>query len=348
MKFFDSDRLQVRESNMELLRLIAMFMVVMDHVLLVGDVPLMSYHGPLTGLMISRYLGLSITFVGVNLFVMISGYYGIKFRWSKLIGLYLTCVFYGLLCEGVHMLYTPDFGWKHNTLYVIQNALSNKMWWFINTYICLMLFSPLLNKALDNISKRYHQGIIVLLLLQVCFFDWGWQVCNNFINFLCIYVIGRYLNKYINNDFVIKCRWLFLLLWILCISVFFCLSILHTKGYCSLLLWEYNNPLLIIGAIGLILFFSSVHFSSRLINWLASGTLAVYLIHVGPWVGIDLFSFLQSSIPSLSDVMYWPFVIGIGVGMVVLFSMIDIIRRWLLLPIMDILKRFIKSDSYPF
>lgn len=332
---------------MELLRIIAMFMVVMDHLLLVGDVPLMTYQGELTGLMIFRYFSLAITFVGVNLFVMISGYYGIQFKWSKLIGLYLTCVFYGLLCEVVHMIYTPHFGWKGNTLYVIQNALSNKMWWFINTYVCLMLFSPLLNKALNNMTKRYHLGVIILLLLKVCFFDWVWKDCDNFINFLCLYVIGRYLNKYVNGETIIKWRWHILLFWVLCVIIFAGLSLLHSQSHFPLLLWEYNNPLLIVGAVCLILFFSSWHFHSGLVNWFASGTLAVYLIHVGPWFGIDLFDFLREVIPHFSGVKYVLFVSGIGLLMVVVFSAFDAIRRLILSPVMHTIKKFIKSDTFP-
>ena len=41
----------------------------------------------------------------------------------------------------------------------------------------------------------------------------------------------------------------------------------------------YTNPFVILNAVCLILYFSRLTFSSRLINWLGAGSLAAYLTH---------------------------------------------------------------------
>ena len=79
---------------MELLRIIAILMISVHHYLL--DV---RYHCILDGNLLQEgwqwaFVVNGFVFIGVNLFVLISGYYGIKFKWRGLINLFLFCAFY--------------------------------------------------------------------------------------------------------------------------------------------------------------------------------------------------------------------------------------------------------------
>ena len=93
-----------RDSNIELLRLVCMFFIVCHHFCvhavfpetLDSDVPLSQ--GVVLSTIIEGFL-----FIGVNCFVLISGYYGVKLKKKSLLNLWLTCAVYGLVIYLVHL-----------------------------------------------------------------------------------------------------------------------------------------------------------------------------------------------------------------------------------------------------
>jgi peptidoglycan/LPS O-acetylase OafA/YrhL len=92
---------KTRDSNMELLRLVAMLLIMMVHAsyrALPKPTPGSIADDPLSALL---QIGVeSFTVVGVNVFVMLSGWYGIRLRWSRLLELLFQVVFFALLCLG--------------------------------------------------------------------------------------------------------------------------------------------------------------------------------------------------------------------------------------------------------
>ena len=75
---------KVRNSNIELLRIIAMMFIVIWHI---------SVHAQKGELPSHNYIA-AITTTGVNLFVLISGYWGIKLKWKSLLNILSIVVFY--------------------------------------------------------------------------------------------------------------------------------------------------------------------------------------------------------------------------------------------------------------
>lgn len=91
---------QQRKSNIELLRIVAMAMIVVYHVIIHGIAP--------TGILpktIPPMLCAPVIF-GVNLFVLISGYFGIKLSWRSFLSLMYIIAFYKLfhLCADTFFL----------------------------------------------------------------------------------------------------------------------------------------------------------------------------------------------------------------------------------------------------
>ena len=85
---------RVRQSNMELLRIVAMFMILVYHTVYYvfykyrGDTPAFASM-------------MTVLHIGVPLFVLISGYFGIKPTIRGFLKLYLTLLFYNLLFYGI-------------------------------------------------------------------------------------------------------------------------------------------------------------------------------------------------------------------------------------------------------
>ena len=86
----------VRDSNMELFRIVAMITVMLFH--LVGEMDLMTRTNG-SSLKIDTSIILwftSATFVCVNMFVLLSGWYGIRTRWEKLRSFIFQVLFFSV------------------------------------------------------------------------------------------------------------------------------------------------------------------------------------------------------------------------------------------------------------
>ena len=141
-----------RKSNMELLRLVLMFFILMHHYLMKGGgLNAGFYEGEDLDLMAAFWD--PFFYVGVNCFVLISGFFGIDFKFKGFFKLFRQCVFYGLLFYLLHLyLDNAKFGRSviDNSLLVLSTPPG---WWFIRVYVCLYLLSPVLNKAIENINQ---------------------------------------------------------------------------------------------------------------------------------------------------------------------------------------------------
>ena len=235
------------------------------------------------------YVYNALVIYGVNLFVMISGYCGIRATLPKGVSLYLKCVLYGLLGVGVYLL-TPghSFVWKQLAPYVFVLS-SNSAWWFIRYYMCLFVLSPFINKIFEHSTRR--EVYLLTLILSVLSVWFGWMhndVINmngyNFFNFVWMYCIGHCIRLSRGELLRVRgVRWYALLLWAVCVV----LTAWGEYHHWSQAVFGYNSPFIVAGTIGLFVFFLTFDFQSRWVNMVAASTLGVYLIHghfqIGPF-----------------------------------------------------------------
>ncbi len=186
----ESRKVEVRRSNIELLRIVAMLMIVIHHIIVHGIYPCVNDGTPL-------FLRILDSFViyGVNIFVLISGYFGIRLTWKSFFNLMLVIGFYKIfnLCIDTFML-----GYEHSVFEWVAKPLSGPVsggGWFVDVYVLLMLISPLLNKMLHALSKKEHlSGLLILLLLDT---GYGFLLGKHFdssgyglLHFIVLYYIG--------------------------------------------------------------------------------------------------------------------------------------------------------------
>lgn len=102
-----------RDSNIELLRLLCMVGIVLMHFIGLAVYPeVWNPNAPLSVSVIAGTLMCSVTILSVNIFGLISGYYGIQFSWKRLLILYLTCSLYAILGCGVGLCNGEDISIK--------------------------------------------------------------------------------------------------------------------------------------------------------------------------------------------------------------------------------------------
>lgn len=162
-----------RQSNMELLRIISMLMILAVHIdgASVGLPSPDGDFGSLTVRDIWRIAVESVAIIGVNSFVMISGYFGIRLRWRGVLSFLFECAFYSVGIYTVVTLAYPDrfswTGWMESWM-----VLSHTNLWYVPSYFGLMLLSPVLNAGMDALPKRTFMGVLVLFLLFNMWCGW--------------------------------------------------------------------------------------------------------------------------------------------------------------------------------
>ncbi len=303
----------MRESNTELLRIIAMFFVMLLHFNNHGFcVGIVNFEGDLILHNTISHLIESLAIVAVNVFVIISGLHGIHFKGRGLFRLYLQCFAMGMVGYLLYLLIAKQpismaffgrfFAFTHNH------------WWFIIAYVCLYCVSPLLNAGVKALQKRELQVLILCITIILTYLGYakGYDFRNgsSFLNFMYLYIIGRYIGMYVTKEIICQKRWLWLMLYIGCSMCIFIEAILKQKYHFEIAFirpYLYNNFFVIGGAIFLVLFIKSFTFYSSMINWMGSSVLAAYLIQESPYFGHKvLYPYMEKC--------FWNIANGLGGG----------------------------------
>ena len=197
-----------RLANIELLRCVAMVMVVAMHFMRESGSLLTSGTEVLTIRNIIATFLESFCIVAVNTYVLISGYYGAdsSFKMGKVFAFWCRVLFYALLIPvvllfcGVNIV-AQDMGIYGLVQYVFP--ISSEHYWFASSYLYLLLFMPLLNKALKEMTAKQAASLITTLLILFCgvksivpvslaFDRYGYDL----IWFICVYLVGLWLRLY--------------------------------------------------------------------------------------------------------------------------------------------------------
>ena len=294
-----------RQSGIELLRIISMLFVVLMHInsfefLNPCNQELASNQPLFTSF---RFLLESIVIVGVNCFILISGWFGIRANGKGVLKfvfqvaflyflVYLALIILGLRPVSIsHLLSCFTLGY-----------------WFVHSYLILYIISPILNAFIDNSSKKTLATVLFGLLIYQTVYGWIKPVSEPIamgyspISFIGLYLLARYLRLYGDKILQWKSTWLVLLIFGCVVINTLCSQVLAMTGHDALIkqLFYYCNPLLIIQAVAVLLLFSRMKFQSRFINWMAGSCFAIYLIHMHPMVR-DYFFAKVGEIWSLSD-----------------------------------------------
>ncbi len=317
-----------RQSNFELLRIVSMLMVLGVHIdgasLGMPDVS-----GGWSALSVRDYWQLiveAVCIVGVNCFTMISGWFGIRLKWRGLASFLFECVFYSVLICTAVMIVKPEarsvVGWLESWL-----VLSHTELWYVPAYFGLMLLSPLLNAGMEALTKRRLLMIVAVFVLFNVWCGWWWGGAFNptgytVIQLVMVYMIARYLRLHVGREAMAAKRRLIL-------SVYFVslVGVVVSAFYLPGQAYAYNSPLVLINAVSLFMLFACMDFRSKIVNRLAAGAFAVYLIHKAPpvWGGL-----IKPSVARLWVMLpLWQFTIcavGLAVGIYFGSWMIDRVR----------------------
>lgn len=293
-----------RKSNIELLRLLCMLVLPFLHFCVFSLPQSVSYTEQCGFWAQFPKILCSFMTLQVNIFVLISGWFGIHTSIKKIINFYLICVFYGLVTYGLSLL-LPDSTFSIKTFLVSFLPFSFLPgWWFVKAYLFLMLLAPIFNIAIEHMSKReYIWLLFALTFINVYCGFFARQVINpdgcNFMQVVYMYFVGRYLALHVSIDNR-KMRHYSAVCSIIGVAMYAFVwmindTCLHLVN--SLTFFNNNNPWTLFNSIAIFLFFTTLSFQNRSINWLAKGVFSVYLVHTSVWLS----SYWNSSMAAIYD-----------------------------------------------
>lgn len=333
-----------RDSNAELLRIVSMLMILVHHVVVHGLFPGFESGDMSVGLSTCVAMLLNgLFYVGASSFVLISGYYGIRFKWRELLNLYLIVVFYTALWQiGKPIIQGTSLSIE--ALEITLLPFSHRSLWFIQGYFILYLLSPILNAAVEHLEKRKYVLVLGLLTVLNVYLGFWWGKYNyngyNYAQMVYLYMIAGYLRRYVNIGTIDRYRWKWLGLYIAGALLWTMFTI--GKLYIDMPHWKimsYNNPFTILSSIGFFLFMMSFHFQSKSVNWIAKSCFAMYLLQnktVFESMDMLLHKYVLLNGSLLQWVTTWGLILVFAIVFMVVAVGIDRIRMMITNPVLKL------------
>lgn len=327
-----------RQSNIELLRAIAMFLVLWVHA------DFYSIGEPSYSDVLSKPLDSSLKIIfeaicisAVNIFVMISGWFGIHAKVKGLCAFLFQCLFFtiGLFIVNIICGYTTLSG--QGLLGCVMMTSSN---WFIKSYLFLYILSPMLNVFVETALRVVFKKVLIAYFTMLIVCGWLFPESVTYISlgysplsFIGLYLLARYVNLYRPkfSNYVASMDICVVISAIVCVSAVCILLPLMgwewAYPYAINRCFSYVSPLNIIIALYSIIMFSKFHFKSKLINWCAASCFAVFLFHSNAkFFGYSYQEMCQQLYATYSTLEYWGIMFCVMIGIYVVAIFIDKIR----------------------
>lgn len=282
-----------RNSNIELYRIIVMFLIVCHHYVVNSGLMELMKEDSLSSPSIFYYLFGMWGKTGINCFVLITGYFmctsNITLR--KFVKLYLWVVFYGLVINSLFFIAGKlPFSWELiKVFFPFRNIHSDS---FTNSFLVWWLFIPFLNILVNNMDRKMHLRLMMLMLIVFSVYPFVPKVLNIDMNPICwfstLFIIASYIRKYpetiwkSNNTYV----WGWISFMFIVLSMLSVLSILFLGHYLNKPLPQYylvsdsNMPLAVVVSVSSFMFFKNLKIGYHsFINTIAASSFGVLLIH---------------------------------------------------------------------
>ena len=290
-----------RQSNIELLRILAIMGVIVLHYnnVSMGGGLLYVQKGSLNFYVL--YFLETIFACAVDLFVIISGYFMCRSNKRSLwkpIELIVQVIIFSLI---LYILSSLIKGNPITIKHLLGSLLPKN--YFVILYSCVYVISPFINILFNKLTKRNINQMMTCALLLFSVYptmvdvisefrgsqiiglssigmygsQWGYTI----VNFALMYTIGAFISI---CDFKLKILATKNLLLLMCVNTLFLMSWARLNDAIGVLgarsAWEYCNPFVIFEAVLILILFLRIDLGvSRFINKAASGAFTVFLLH---------------------------------------------------------------------
>ena len=287
-----------RQGNFELLRIIAMIMIVTLHYLGKGKL-LNLDNGSITYFV--AWFCEALSYVAVNVYVLISGYFikSTKFKFNKILDLWIQTI----IISGTAYIIALKTGiseeFKSPDFFKSFMPITRNSYWFITTYFVFCAIAPFLVNIVNTINQKQHKTVCATLVfitsvLPTIFYEADWLKISkgyHIIWFVTLFFVASYIRKYDTfkkNPFfyfvlyLLSCTIGYVIKFVLC---YLTLSLNNTDKSDKFFA-NYNMFFVFLASVFLFLAFKNIKINSNILNkiilFFSSATLYVYLIHEAP------------------------------------------------------------------
>jgi hypothetical protein len=288
VSFKDLQKKKERNAGIDLMRILGMYAIIIDHILLHGKILRKYQHYKELNLL------LILCFWHVNSFALISGIVGYKTnKYSNIIYLWFHVLFYSISIYILFKIFYPKLTNNYNIIFFLF-PVNFKAYWYFTEYFHMNLFIPIINKGINNLNKNELKIVaiglfaIYIILKEIInpkanFLDKGYSL----IWLLILYIAGGYFGKYIISNgkrtliFYLINITIFIVSTLLCYYMHFCKE-KKLKIIKNLFKLKFNSLAMILQVFSLMLI--SLHIKihkilSKIICFFGPLTFGVYLIH---------------------------------------------------------------------
>lgn len=328
-----------RLSNIELCRIVSIVLVMLIHTTFQS----IGWDCSSPGILLLAALSI----VGVNVFVLITGFFSAEPKIVSLANLLFICFFWMVVRIAIRLAFGQSVTWQ--SLFFVTK--SN---WFIPAYLCLLFFTPVLNAFCNTANKKVLLGVVLALFFFEVWFDLlpphpsvllGSQKGYSVLSFIALYLLARYIRLFgVPNCLRGGCFSIYLTISILLtVAALFCIKIGHPM---TRIIYAYSNPLVILSSVSFFLMFERLPIKeNKVINHIAQSSLAVFLAHSAIFfLYTKQFRLLYNEFPLMRMVAYW----GLSIVIVFVASIaVDQVRLVLWKPIENVLhKQVIQNEVF--
>lgn len=329
-----------RNEGVDLLRIVAMFMVLFLHILgnggILFEVEVLSPHG------ITAWFFEMAAFSAINCYGVISGFVGVhsKYKYSNLIYLWLQVVIY---CAGITLIYCLRYpeAFPLSVLWESFFPVCNGKYWYVTAYVGMFLFIPILNGAVKNLKKSQLRAVLICLftalsvlpaLFRKDIFMTGWGYGLLWLSFL--YLVGAYIRLYgfFNNN-----PRLALLIYSICVVVSWLVKLweeaVSTEGKYAYLatgfIAQYTSPTIFLAGVMLFVMFCGIKmpkWAKKVVAVLSPCAFGVYIIHAHPILWDRLITYRYAHYINYSPFGMMAAVLLTAICMFLCLAFVDFIR----------------------
>jgi len=283
---------KMRSSNIELYRIFVMLLIILHHYLVNSDLFLTAMGDPDSGASWIAFVIGAYGKMGINCFVLITGYYMCRKKISlrKYLLLLFEVWFYSILLMIIDQIFGLETINLDAVVYYMFLTQARSIQ-FVASFLLFYPLIPFLNILIRNLDFARHTILISLLLfiftIRANIPDY--VVSLNYVFWFCvIYLIGAYLNIYNDRFASFTGDWrkmLAVVLALFVVSVFavkqgMMLTAVSKEDLVMFNMMDSNKVIPVLLAVVLFLFFKSIRVpDSRFINLLGKATFGILILH---------------------------------------------------------------------
>lgn len=339
-----------RESNIELCRIVAMLLVLLLHAnyFSLGGVELTDIQADKLG-SFAKAFAEQLCIICVNVFILISGWFGIRPNIKGGLSLLFQVFFYHILVVLLFLCIGETVTLKQ----VLEGFYFGKPYWFVISYLILYALSPILNAFIEYSTPRIYASVLIVFFLMEFIYGWIWNLAAfnsgyTTISFVGLYLLAQFIRRHLHQLLclgVYKCFLLYIFFSIIPVGIFFLTG--HKFNIIA-----YSSPFVILSSLFFFLAFKQMRISSKVINYLACSSLSIYLIHLHPLIYTHFINLMNVAYEALGGCLYVVFVLVSAICFGTFCMLFDKVRilswKYLCIHMIDkILLRFNKLiDSF--